>query len=266
MGEARNFMMLLLICITAVTSAQESFDLNDLNNWVSGVDKEAKEVILKDGESIYSENKIYKLTMQADSNLCFYKNDTEFIWCSMSNGYGKNAYMKLKGGNFAVYDANNKLIWKPSSITGNPTNIILGNDGVLKLEDSNKKVLWTHNESHTNDIKDLSGYKGDYVLDSKEGANCNNFNDKSYKVILDPNNKQVFYLETKNTQGFNSQIAFQLVSPTQLQAVGGNGSALFTGGFCEIRNDKELVFVVDISGNSEIDCTFSLKRKKNFID
>jgi hypothetical protein len=100
------------------------------------------------GQSIYSDNGQYFLTLQAsDGNLVLYRaaNSTP-IWANFRYG-GARAVVQYDH-NFVVYNPTNKATWasnSQSNVTDTGTYLTVEDTGYLSLHAGNSTLLWTSN-------------------------------------------------------------------------------------------------------------------------
>lgn len=95
------------------------------------------------GQSLWSDNGLYRLTMQSDCNLVLYAPNA--IWSSNTYNGGTycNAAMQTDG-NFVVYNGT-RALWE-SHTWGHPGAYVeMQNDRNLVVYDQNRRALWASN-------------------------------------------------------------------------------------------------------------------------
>jgi hypothetical protein len=97
---------------------------------------------LYSGDSLYSDNTLYRLTMQSDCNLVLYTPNA--IWSTNTWGRGTNCYATMQtDGNFVLYSGTNKALWS-SNTWGHPGAYLdLQVDRNLVVYDKNRHALWS---------------------------------------------------------------------------------------------------------------------------
>ncbi len=140
---------------------------------------------LKARDTVYSPNKIYALTMQDDSNLCVYKNKTEFKWCTMSHGNGPNAKALIENGKFILKNSSGNNFWTLTGIN-NAHNFSVNDKGDLIVLDKNNKTVW----SSLDNFSTAFDYESDYKVKS---SNCKGA--KGITFTLSPMEKYSFTMD-----------------------------------------------------------------------
>lgn len=75
-------------------------------------DKIQPGVTLRPNQSLYSNNRQFRLTYQADGNLVQYRNrDNQALWASGTYGQAAGRFELKADGVLAIYDPNNTMIW-----------------------------------------------------------------------------------------------------------------------------------------------------------
>jgi hypothetical protein len=94
-------------------------------------------------ESIYSDNGLYRLTMQNDCNLVLYAPNA--IWSSKTYNGSNNCVARMQDdGNFVVYNGS-RALWA-SNTWGHPGAYLeLQDDRNLVVYDTNRHALWASN-------------------------------------------------------------------------------------------------------------------------
>lgn len=205
---------------------------------------------LKAGDTIYSPNKMYALTMQQDSNLCIYKNNTEFLWCTMSHGYGSNGVAKLKDGRMIIEDANGNEVWALEGITTAKT-VTIGNEGVLKVLDAKGTELWSGKQFNAFELE------GAFSIG---GENDCNVVTEGVEIIIAPMSDTTFDLITY--EGDTEQTSNCYIESTRIvmQPVTDEGG-LETSGYGYLLTNGNIKMHMQIKKDSlNQSCNFDLVR------
>lgn len=102
------------------------------------------------GESKYSDNGEYFMTLKSDGNLCIYDDKKQQIWCSGKNSSSKPYVIFQADGNLCVHqiiENKKRNIWCAMSQGPNRTHVSLDNDGVIRVWDKSNNIVWSSNNS-----------------------------------------------------------------------------------------------------------------------
>ncbi len=105
------------------------------------------------GESIWSLDRRYQLTMQKDGNLVLYRNTEgkiKSIWSTGTNGKAVEKCVFQTDGNFVLYSYSNKSLWASGTNNKNATYLQLQNDGNLVIYNFFDKAVWATGTSEKN--------------------------------------------------------------------------------------------------------------------
>ncbi|MEE9408074.1 MAG: OmpA family protein [Polaribacter sp.] len=156
--------------------------------------------VVNAGETIYSPNKTYSLTMQNDTNLCVYKNKTEFKWCTMSNGYGPNGKALIKDGKFIIKNSSGNTIWHLTGVT-TATTLKLTDEGVLQVLDKKNKSLWDNEYTFSTAFD----YESDYVVTKITDVFGGSYSGSKGDIFnLSPMRDDSFYMSSLEEEGNES--------------------------------------------------------------
>ncbi len=96
---------------------------------------------------LVSKNGQYNLILQADGNMCIYKNKKEFVWCAMTNGKNSAKLILQDDGNLCIYNTVGAPVWSSDTYRGGIDKVgsllILEDNGVLNLYNANAGVVWS---------------------------------------------------------------------------------------------------------------------------
>ncbi len=123
--------------------------IEDMNKWADGEIHPPEGLLvgkkMEAGDRIWSPTNSHYAIMQDDGNFCIYTKEKKWVWCNMTTVAG--SYITLqKDGNLCVYNSNDKWVWdaKTHTISPKPIQLVLDDKGVLHLEDSSGKSVWTN--------------------------------------------------------------------------------------------------------------------------
>jgi hypothetical protein len=108
----------------------------------------AAKTVLKSGQSLYSSNSQYTLTMQPDSNLVLYGNgpSTRALWSTSTSAKLDGATVQISTtGNLQVISKDGKTSYWNSGTANNGSNantVQLTNDGMIQLKNGSK-IVWS---------------------------------------------------------------------------------------------------------------------------
>lgn len=96
---------------------------------------------LSSGQSVWSENGQYYLSMQTDGNLVLYRNDGVVRFATYKYGSGNYAWMQ-HDGNFVHYSANTQPLWHTHTYNNPGAFLAIQNDGNLVVYNTSGQALW----------------------------------------------------------------------------------------------------------------------------
>jgi hypothetical protein len=105
------------------------------------------------GESIWSLDRRYQLTMQKDGNLVLYRNTegkVKPIWSTGTNGKAVEKCVFQTDGNWVLYSYSNRPLWASGTNNKNATYVQLQNDGNLVIYNFFDKAVWASGTSEKN--------------------------------------------------------------------------------------------------------------------
>jgi hypothetical protein len=103
---------------------------------------------LTTGNSIFSPDGKYKITLESNGNMVLYNNNTQ-VWQSNTAGQGATKLSLQNDGNLVLNTASNQSKWAASSNNTAVQRLVLSNDGNLLICNNHNAVLWA--------LKDASG-------------------------------------------------------------------------------------------------------------
>ncbi|MBW8326920.1 MAG: hypothetical protein K0M50_19305 [Prolixibacteraceae bacterium] len=99
--------------------------------------------ILNKGEFIISDNKVYKLIMQYDGNLCLDDIFGNNLWSSGTDGSGGVKAIMQNDGNLVIYKSNGDAVWDSGTDGNSYSRIVMQDDGNLVIYKSNGEAIWS---------------------------------------------------------------------------------------------------------------------------
>lgn len=90
------------------------------------------EALLHVDQSLYSENGLYRLLMQADGNLVIYHKDGHAVWASNTVGSGAQRLLMQADGNLVLY-SDNGAHWATDTFGKGGKHAVIQNDGKLVI-------------------------------------------------------------------------------------------------------------------------------------
>lgn len=97
---------------------------------------------LKRGESIYSGDEDYRLTMQYDGNLVLYNARNKPVWSSRTNGRSGTVVKMQYDGNLVLYTSNNRPLWATGTNKKSAAVLRMQYDGNVVIYNSSDKPVW----------------------------------------------------------------------------------------------------------------------------
>jgi hypothetical protein len=98
------------------------------------------------GDQLFSANGKTRLILQTDGNLCLYRDNGAYLWCSGTYGKPITHVLMQSDGNFVAYTANNASAPWSTYTSGHPgAKLVLRDDGDLVVLDQNGSILWHSN-------------------------------------------------------------------------------------------------------------------------
>lgn len=97
---------------------------------------------LNQGDSIFSDNGQYRLTLQTDSNLVLYQG-SQPLWSSGTVGAAAQRAVMQGDGNFVVYDQNNQPLWSTGTSNKPGSFLEVQNDGNVVIYEPRTPVWST---------------------------------------------------------------------------------------------------------------------------
>jgi hypothetical protein len=98
---------------------------------------------LAGGQSLYSPNLKFQLTLQGDSNLCL-NSAGNALWCSQTHGQGIYQAIMQSDGNFCMYETQGQFLPICSGTAGHPgARLTVLDSGHAQVIDTNGAVLWS---------------------------------------------------------------------------------------------------------------------------
>jgi|GEM_PF-6997784 len=160
---------------------------------------------IKAGESITSENKTYKFTVQTDGNMVIYKNDMP-IWSSGTYGKNIDQLKLLSNGNLVAYDKSASSVWESNTSRSerNDRALVLQNDGNLVLYEG-QNALWATGTSYVfaeAEIASTSILRAEEMLRVGETRSSQN---GQYTLLLQKDGNVVLYKDYKGQKDGKSQ-------------------------------------------------------------
>ena len=152
-----NFLSLFSICIIFIAQLVYSNGLSEKNYLNAVSDRLYAGSVLKEGEFLQSNNKMFKVVLEDSGILTIYKLNynpytAEKLWESenLLNCYKKNNFFYLsmqKDGNLVIY-SNHTVFWETSTHGhGRPKQFLeISNDGKLRIKDASKIIIWEAKE------------------------------------------------------------------------------------------------------------------------
>ena len=158
-----NFICLFSFSIFLITKLQfvRAKKMNDKHFLNEVSDRLYSGSVLKEGEFLQSNNKLFKVVLEISGILTLYKLkykpfSTEKIWESenLINCYkkGNSFYLSMqKDGNLVIY-SNHTVFWSTSTNgQGRPKQYLeISNDGVLAIKDASNTIIWEAHEINEN--------------------------------------------------------------------------------------------------------------------
>jgi hypothetical protein len=159
-------------------------------------------------QTIFSNNDLYRLTLQADGNLVFYNNVTNAaIWASgTTTGH---VLIMQTDGNLVLYDSNSNAVWASNTSMQAGASLAIQNDGNLVLYSRFNRALWILG---TSEIFPCGNFASGWTMSKGQAIySC----DGNYEFTLQGDGNLVEYgptnnvLFASNTVGLGYQLRMQ---------------------------------------------------------
>jgi|GEM_PF-1357211 len=95
------------------------------------------------GDKLFSADGSFYALLQNDGNFCVYRTQGNgFIWCNMNVVVGVALEMRADG-NLVAVNPSGQIVWTTGLSSSKAVQLVLGNDGRLRLFDAEGNAVWT---------------------------------------------------------------------------------------------------------------------------
>lgn len=97
------------------------------------------------GNSVWSNDQRYELSMQEDGNLVLYKKANgvvKALWATNTDGKAVKYFIFQRDGNMVLYDFANKPVWASGTNNKGASYLLLQNDGNLVIYQADGHAIW----------------------------------------------------------------------------------------------------------------------------
>lgn len=105
---------------------------------------------LKPGDTLQSNNGLYRLQYQTDGNLALYTAEGRFLWASGTAGQPAGYATMQTDGNFAIYGPDGRFQWNTGTTTAG-SRLVLRDDGNLVILTREGTQIWSNNTTQVRD-------------------------------------------------------------------------------------------------------------------